>query len=78
MKQPMTYGFTSREYGGYDSLVAVTGPICVRYQRVAGKPEEWAGFTEDGRQITEFSHTHPVDKQFLLPWVEELMKARTP
>ena len=56
-------------------MVKVFGEIVIRYQRVAGKPEMWAGFTEDGRQITQFNNNGPIEKDELLPWAETAMHA---
>ena len=65
---------TGRDYGGWDRMVEVLGPINIRYQRVAGKPEMWAGFTAAGEQVTEFNNNGPVEKDQLLTWAEEKMK----
>ena len=56
----------------YERMLKVFGPLCVRYQRRAGKAEEWAYFTEDGQQITEFDNVFPTaDKQDLTVWAQQ-------
>jgi hypothetical protein len=65
-----------RQYGGWDIMLEVFGPIHVRYQRKAGRAEKSAGYTEDGTQITEFDFGL-IEKQELLPWAKEAIEQAT-
>jgi hypothetical protein len=58
-------------------MVEVLGPIHERFQRRAGHAEEVAGFTSDGRQVTEFSAGELIEKQELLPWAKEAIEEAT-
>jgi hypothetical protein len=66
-----------RQYGGWDEMQRILGPIYVRYQRRAGHAEELAGFTADGTQVTEFSAGELIEKQEMLPWAKAVMEEAT-
>lgn len=65
-----------RQYGGWDTMVEVFGPIHVRYQCRSGRVEKLAGFTNDGTRITEFEDGL-IEKAELLPWAKELIEEKT-
>jgi hypothetical protein len=65
-----------RQYGGWDKMVEVLGPIHERYQRKAGQRETVAGFTADGRQVTEHDWM-PIEKATLLPWAKTELEEAT-
>jgi len=67
---------TGRDFGGWDEMQKVFGLIGVRYQRRAGHAEELAGFTADGRQMTEFEIANLIEKEQLLAWAEAEMWRR--
>jgi hypothetical protein len=64
-------------YQEHRKLVRMFGPVHIRYQRVSGKPEEWAYFGNDGRQLTEFDCIHPcLTGQLILPDVLAEMEGK--
>lgn len=65
-----------RQYGGWDTMVEVFGPIHVRYQCRSGQVEKSAGFTNDGTRITEFEDGL-IEKAELLPWAKKLIEEKT-
>ena len=65
-----------RQYGGWDVMCEVFGKIGVRYERRSGQAEKMAGFTQDGRQITEFEQGM-IEKAKLLPWAKVEIEERT-
>lgn len=65
-----------RQYGGWIVMRKVFGRIGVRYKRSLGRADKMAGFTQDGRQITEFAHGL-IEKAELLPWAKEEIERQT-
>jgi hypothetical protein len=65
-----------RQYGGWDVMCEVFGPLGVRYERRAGRVETKAGFTGEGRQITVFDQGL-IEKAELLPWAKAEIEQRT-